>query len=202
VNIRELAIPDSYEVTPKIFTDDRGLFLEAYRFDHLRAATGRSIDLAQLNTSVSHRGVVRGIHYADVPPSQAKYVTVAQGAILDFVIDIRVGSPTFGAWDSVVLDSEERRAVFISEGLGHAFISLTDDTVVSYLVTSVFNASAEHGINPLDGDIALSFPAEAGTPLLSPKDTEAPSLAEAAAGGLLPDWEQCRALYASLRKGS
>lgn len=199
--IRELGIPDSYEVTPKVFSDDRGLFLEAYRFDELRAATGRSIDLAQVNTSVSRRGVVRGIHYADVPPSQAKYVTVAHGAIVDFVIDIRVGSPTFGQWDSAILDSADRHALFLSEGLGHAFIALTDDVVVSYLVTSVFNPSAEHGVNPLDTDVALRFPAEAGELVLSVKDTDAPSLVEAEAAGLLPSWEQCRQHYARLRNG-
>jgi dTDP-4-dehydrorhamnose 3,5-epimerase len=199
VKIRELAIPDSFEVTPQSYPDDRGLFLESYRFDELTKATGRSLNVAQVNTSISRRGVVRGIHYADIPPSQAKYVTAPHGAVLDFVIDIRVGSPTFGAWDSVLLDSADRRAIFIPEGLGHAFIALTDDATVTYLVTSVFNASAEHGINPLDSDVGLRFPDEAGQPLLSPKDVAAPSLAEAAASGLLPRWDDCQALYARLR---
>lgn len=199
MNIRELKIPDSYEITPRAFSDDRGVFSESYRFDELEAATGRSVSLAQVNTSVSKRGVVRGIHYADVPPSQAKYVMCPSGAVLDFIIDIRVGSATFGEWDAVLLDSVDRRAAFISEGIGHAFVALTDDAVVTYLVTSVFNAGAEHGINPLDTDIALRFPEEAGAPLLSPKDTDAPGLAEAAASGILPSWEACQALYASLR---
>jgi dTDP-4-dehydrorhamnose 3,5-epimerase len=199
VNIRELKIPDSYEITPRAFSDDRGVFSESYRFDELESVAGRSVSLAQVNTSVSRRGVVRGIHYADVPPSQAKYVMAPHGAVLDFIIDIRVGSPTFGEWDAVLLDSVDRRAVFISEGLGHAFVALTDDATVTYLVTSVFNAQAEHGINPLDSDIGLRFPDEAGTPLLSPKDTDAPSLADAASSGLLPTWEACQEFYASLR---
>lgn len=199
MKIRELAVPDSFEIVPQAYPDDRGLFLESYRFDALVDATGRSMAVAQVNTSVSRRGVVRGIHYADVPPSQAKYVTAVHGAVLDFVIDIRVGSPTFGAWDSVLLDSAERRSVFIPEGLGHAFIALTDDATVTYLVTSVFNAAAEHGINPLDTDIALQFPAEAGEVRLSPKDTAAPTLAEAVASGVLPQWDACQTLYAQLR---
>ncbi|SFR86387.1 dTDP-4-dehydrorhamnose 3,5-epimerase [Agromyces sp. CF514] len=198
MQIRELKIPDSYEITPKQFPDDRGVFLEWYRFDRLAEAVGHPLDLAQGNTSVSKRGVVRGIHFADVPPSQAKYVTATHGAVLDFVIDIRVGSPTFGQWDSVLLDDVDRRAIYISEGLGHCFVALTDDATVSYLVTSTFNAGREHGINPLDPDVALDFGLPIEELLLSPKDTEAPSLAEAAASGLLPTWEAARAYYTEL----
>jgi len=198
VQIRELKIPDSYEITPKQFGDDRGVFLEWYRFDKLAEVVGHPIDLRQANTSVSKRGVVRGIHFADVPLGQAKYVTATHGAVLDYVIDIRVGSPTYGQWDTVLLDDTDRRAIYIAEGLGHAFVALTDDATVSYLVTDTFNAEREHGIDPLDSEIGLVFPAEAGEPLLSPKDTEAPSLRQAASAGLLPTWDDMRTYYASL----
>lgn len=198
MQIRELKIPDSYEITPKQFGDDRGVFLEWYRFDKLAEVVGHPIDLRQANTSVSKRGVVRGIHFADVPLGQAKYVTATHGAVLDYVIDIRVGSPTYGQWDTVLLDDTDRRAIYIAEGLGHAFVALTDDATVSYLVTDTFNAEREHGIDPLDSEIGLVFPAEAGEPLLSPKDTEAPSLGEAASAGLLPTWDDMRTYYASL----
>ncbi|MFF1878088.1 dTDP-4-dehydrorhamnose 3,5-epimerase family protein [Leifsonia sp. NPDC058230] len=201
MQIRELAIPDSYEITPKQHADDRGVFLEWYRFDRLEETVGHSLNLRQGNTSVSRRGSVRGIHFADVPPSQAKYVTAPYGAVLDFVVDIRVGSPTFGAWDSVLLDDKDRRAVYVAEGLGHCFVALTDNATVSYLVSDVYNPTAEHGINPLDADIALVFPAEAGELLLSPKDTDAPGLAESAAAGLLPTWDAARAFYATLDNG-
>ena len=201
MQIRELSVPDSYEVTPIVRSDDRGVFLEWYRFDKLAEVTGHPIVLRQANTSVSKKGVVRGIHFADVPLGQAKYVTVTHGAVLDYVIDIRVGSPTFGQWDSVLLDDVDRRAIYLSEGLGHAFVALTDDAVVSYLVTDTYNPTAEHGINPLDPEIGLVFPSEAGEPLLSPKDTDAPSLAEAAEQGLLPEWDAVRAFYASLNEG-
>ena len=199
MQLRELSIPDAWEITPVQRADDRGVFLEWYRFDLLAEAVGHPLDLRQANTSVSKRGVVRGIHFADVPPSQAKYVTAAHGTVLDFVVDIRVGSPTFGQWDSVLLDDVERRAVYLSEGLGHAFVALTDDAVVSYLVSDTYSPGREHGVSPLDADIALRWPAEAGELLLSPKDTEAPSLADAAAAGLLPTWDACRAYYDSLR---
>ncbi len=196
--IRELSVPDSYEITPRQFRDERGVFLEWYRFDALEEAIGHRFDIVQANTSVSKRGSVRGIHFADVPPSQAKYVAAVHGAVLDYIIDIRVGSPTFGTWDSVLLDDVDRRAVYISEGLGHCFVALTEDATVSYLVTATFNPGREHGINPLDSEIGLVFPPEAGKLLLSAKDTDAPTLAEAVESGLLPTWEDARAHYDSL----
>jgi dTDP-4-dehydrorhamnose 3,5-epimerase len=198
VQIRELAVPGSFEVTPVQRADDRGVFLEWYRFDALQDAVGHPLQLRQANTSVSKRGVVRGIHFADVPPGQAKYVTVTHGAVIDYVVDIRVGSATFGRWDQVRLDDVDRRAIYLAEGLGHAFVALTDDATVSYLVSDTYNASAEHGINPLDPEVGLRFPEEAGLLLLSPKDTEAPSLADAAARGLLPEWGAVTSFYAEL----
>lgn len=202
MQIRELSIPDAYEITPIQRADDRGVFLEWYRFDKLAEVTGHPITLRQANTSVSKKGVVRGIHFADVPVGQAKYVTAMHGAVLDFAIDIRVGSPTFGLWDTVLLDDIDRRAIYVSEGLGHAFVALTDDAVVSYLVSDTYNPTAEHGINPLDEQIALVFPPEAGEALLSPKDVEAPSLAEAQARGLLPIWGDVKAFYGILNEAN
>lgn len=200
VQIRELTIPDAFEITPVQRGDDRGVFLEWYRFDLLEDAIGHPLDLRQANTSVSKKGVVRGVHFADLPPSQAKYVTATRGAVLDFIVDIRVGSPTFGTWDTVLLDDVDRRAAYLSEGLGHAFVALTDDATVSYLVSDVYNAAAEHGINPLDPDLALEFPEAAGDLLLSPKDTDAPSLADSVERGLLPIYADARQYYASLGK--
>lgn len=197
MQIRELAVPDAYELTPVQRADDRGVFLEWYRFDEIQEAVGHPLDLRQANMSVSKRGVVRGVHFADVPRGQAKHVKAVSGAVLDFIVDIRVGSPTFGQWDSVRLDTETHKAVYISEGLGHCFVALTDDAAVTYLVSDVYNPGAEHGIDPLDPEIGLVFPEEAGEPLLSPKDTDAPTLAEAAAAGLLPTWSDMRAFHDS-----
>lgn len=198
VDIRELSVPGAYEITPIPRGDDRGVFLEWYRFDRLADAVGHPLDLRQANTSVSKRGVVRGIHFADVPPGQAKYVTVTHGAVIDYAVDIRVGSPTFGRWDSVRLDTVDRKAIYLAEGLGHAFVALTDDATVSYLVSETYNADAEHGINPMDVEVGLLFPEEAGQLLLSPKDAQAPSIAEAAAARILPTWDAATAYYAKL----
>lgn len=198
MRLRELSVPDSFEVTPQPHTDDRGLFLEWYRFDALADVLGHPLDLKQGNLSVSKRGVVRGVHFADVPIGQAKYVTAVRGAVLDFVVDIRLGSPTFGVWDSVLLDDRDRKAVYLAEGLGHAFVALTDDACVSYLVSDVYRPGAEHGITPLDPEVGLRFPDEAGELLLSPKDAAAPTLTEAAEQGLLPTWDGMRDFYATL----
>lgn len=161
------------------------MFLEFYRFEALEETVGRALTLRQGNTSVSAKGVGRGIHYALVPPGQAKYVTVPSGSVIDYVIDLRVGSPTFGRWDSVLLDDVDRRAVYLEEGLGHAFVSLTEGAVVSYLVSEVFSAERELSISMLDPAIALDLPSEL---LLSDRDRLAPSLSQALDRGLLPTW--------------
>lgn len=200
MQIRELSVPDSFEITPAQNIDERGVFLEWYRHDVLEHAVGHALNLRQANTSVSKRGTVRGIHYADIPRGQAKYVTVLSGAVLDFVVDIRVGSPTFGKWDSVRLDTVTRKAIYLAEGLGHAFVALTEQASVSYLVSGLYNPAAEHAINPLDEAVGLVFPDEASDLLLSSKDTDAPSLAEAEAAGLLPSWNGAIELYKELNE--
>lgn len=198
MQIRELSVPGAFEVTPRQFPDDRGTFWEWYRFDALADAVGHPLDLRQGNASISRKGVVRGIHFADVPPSQAKYVTVTHGAVIDFVIDIRVGSPTFGQWDSVVLDTVDRRALYVGEGLGHCFVSLVDDTAVTYLVSETYAPGREHGITPLDETVGLPMPFERDELLLSSKDLDAPTLLEAERSGLLPTWQAVIDYTASL----
>jgi dTDP-4-dehydrorhamnose 3,5-epimerase len=140
---------------------------------------------------------VRGIHFADVPPSQAKYITVLTGSLIDYVVDVRVGSPTFGQWDSVLLDTVDRRAVYLPEGMGHAFAALEDHTTAMYLVTAPYAPSREHGIHPLDPEVGLTLPEGMDRPLLSPKDASAPTLAEALEQGLLPSYAACRQFYDS-----
>ena len=197
---RELNVPGAWEFTPQQHGDDRGVFFEQYRYEAVQEVVGHPLSLRQVNTSVSARGVVRGIHYALVPPSQAKYVSAPKGAFIDFVIDIRVGSPTFGQWDSVVIDDVDRRAVYLSEGLGHAIVALTEGATVNYLVSQVFDPQREKGLSVVDPEIGLVFPDDIGEIRLSPKDTAAPTLAEAADAGLLPTWQECQDLYDQLRQ--
>ena len=198
MHIESLDIPGAFVVTPRQFPDDRGVFMEGFRGDKLAAHIGHRLHVIQTNISVSCKGAVRGIHYADVPPSQAKYVTAVSGSFVDYVVDIRVGSPTFGQWRSVELDTVTRRAVYLSEGLGHCLAAREDDSTAVYLCSTAYNPEREHGINPLDLDIALTFP-DGIEPVLSPKDTAAPTLAEAQREGLLPSYDACREFTDSLR---
>jgi dTDP-4-dehydrorhamnose 3,5-epimerase len=198
MEVRELSVPDAFEFAPVQHPDDRGVFLEWFKAGPLEAAIGHRLSLEQANISVSRRGAVRGIHFADVPPSQAKYVTCIAGALLDVVVDIRVGSPTFGRWEAVRLDTENRKALYVAEGLGHVFMALQDGTAISYLCSTGYNPAREHGITPLDPGLGIDWPSGI-EPLLSPKDAAAPTLAEAQASGLLPSYDECRDYYASLR---
>jgi dTDP-4-dehydrorhamnose 3,5-epimerase len=198
VKIRSLSIEGAFEITPQQHGDPRGLFLEWYRHDRLAEAVGHPLRLAQANMSVSARGVVRGIHLADVPPGQAKYVTCPRGAVLDVIVDLRVGSPTFGRWEGVRLDDVDRRAVSIAEGLGHGFCALTDDATLAYLCSTTYNPTAEHTVHPLDPTLGIDWPADA--PTLSARDEAAPDLAQARAAGLLPAYDTCRAYIETLRQ--
>lgn len=188
---RELSVPGAWEVTPRLFEDDRGLFLEWFRQAPFSSHLGHELAVAQANCSVSAAGVLRGIHYALVPPGQAKYVTCPGGAVLDVVVDLRTGSPTFGRWDGVVLDDVDRRAVYLSEGLGHAFMSLADASTVVYLCSAPYTPEREKEVHPLDPALGIEWPTTGRdgrpiTPRLSQKDANAPTLAEAAERGLLP----------------
>jgi len=193
-----LDVDGAWVFTPRIHSDRRGSFHEWFSATGFRAATGRDLDLAQANCSVSARGVIRGIHFSDVPPGQAKYIICASGSIIDVVIDLRVSSPGYGRWAAVPLDDETRRAVFVSEGLGHAFVTLSDQATVLYLCSTPYEPGREHGVHPLDPEIGIAWPADL-EPILSDKDAAAPSLEQARAAGLLPDYAACLSYTASLR---
>ena len=191
-----MSIEGVWEFTPLIRADDRGVFLESFKASQFDLAVGHPLRLEQMNVSVSRANTVRGLHFADVPPGQAKYVQCFAGRILDVVVDIRVGSPTFGTWDAVELDDTDRKGLYIAEGLGHAFCALSDTVTVGYLCSEPYSPSREHGIHPLDPDLGLPWPK--GDLMLSPKDASAPTLAEAMAQGMLPDYEACRAFVSGL----
>ncbi len=201
MKVRELAVPDSYVLDLVPHGDSRGRFTEWYKADLLAGATGFGLTLAQANHSVSARGVLRGVHFALVPPGQAKYVYCPEGRVLDVMVDLRAGSPTYGVHDSVLLDSEQPRAVYLSEGLGHAFVALADGSSVTYLVSTGYSPGREFGIHPLDPALDLPWPADVEFEL-SAKDLAAPTLEQAREQGLLPTMEQCSARYAELRAGA
>lgn len=190
-------IQGSITFSPRVHGDRRGSFHEWLRADELAAEIGHPFEVAQANCSISARGALRGVHFADVPPGQAKYVTCMRGAVQDVIVDLRVGSPTFGQWESVLLDDQNCRAVYIAEGLGHAFQALTDEAVFVYLCSEPYRPGREHGIHPLDPELGIAWPAGI-EPLLSPKDEAAPTLTEARRSGLLPDYQTCLDHYNKL----
>jgi dTDP-4-dehydrorhamnose 3,5-epimerase len=183
-----LKIEGSWVFEPKKFDDERGSFHEVFKLSQISEALGRAFEVKQANHSISKAGVIRGIHWADVPPGQAKYVSCFRGKIWDVVVDIRLGSPTFGKWDAAELSAENGKSMLISEGLAHVFLSLEDDSVVSYLCSEPFRPSTERGINPLDPDLAIPFVSQWADSsfVISDKDSKAPTLKQAQKTSLLP----------------
>ncbi|MGB7979918.1 MAG: dTDP-4-dehydrorhamnose 3,5-epimerase [Candidatus Nanopelagicales bacterium] len=200
MDIAALEIEGAWVATPRIHADTRGAFLEWFTERSFTDAVGHRLDLAQANVSISAAGVLRGIHYADVPPGQAKYVTCVRGAVLDVIVDLRVGSPTFGRWTSVLLDDLDRRAVYLSEGLGHGFCALAEGSTVVYLCSQGYAPDREREVHPLDPALGIDWGLAGVPPQLSAKDAAAPSLAQARAAGLLPDHARCSAFRAGLEK--
>ncbi|KWX56949.1 dTDP-4-dehydrorhamnose 3,5-epimerase family protein [Mycobacterium sp. NAZ190054] len=205
MNARELTVPGAWEITPVVHTDTRGAFFEWFTDAGFTTVTGHRLDLRQANCSVSRAGVLRGVHFAQLPPSQAKYITCMRGAVVDVVVDIRVGSPTFGRWDAVVLDDRTHRSVYLSEGLGHAFLALRDDSTVTYLCSAGYDPVREHTIDPLDPALGIDWgswrpESGAGELILSDRDRAAPSLEQAQASGLLPTWQETQAFVEELRR--
>ena len=152
---RELAVAGAFELTPTRHTDDRGLFFEWFTDAEFTALTGHRFDLRQANCSVSSAGVLRGLHFAQYPPGQAKYVTCAAGSVFDVVVDIRVGSPTFGRWDAVLLDARDHRSVYLPADVAHGFLALEDASTVLYLCSTGYNPQREHTISATDPAIGI-----------------------------------------------
>jgi dTDP-4-dehydrorhamnose 3,5-epimerase len=199
MQVRELDIAGAWEITPQLHSDSRGVFFEWLTAGGFTGFAGHRLDVQQANCSVSAAGVLRGLHYAQVPPSQAKYVTCLSGSVFDVVADIRVGSPTFGQWDSVLLNDRDRRTVYISEGLAHGFLALQDNSTVMYLCSAEYNPQREHTIAPTDPALAIDWTGGHAL-VLSDRDAAAPTLDEVRAAGLLPTWEETRSFVAGLRE--
>ncbi|GHF52226.1 dTDP-4-dehydrorhamnose 3,5-epimerase [Streptomyces mashuensis] len=198
--MRPLGIEGAWVVETEAFADDRGTFQELFSVRSLSPALGHRPGAAQVNRSVSRRGVVRGVHFAEVPPGQAKYVTCLAGAVLDVVVDIRTGSPTYRKWEAVRLD-DPRRSVYVAAGLGHAFMALTDDATVVYVTSEEYAPGREHAVHPLDPSLGIAWPTGV-EPVLSAKDAAAPTLDELERRGVLPSYAACAAFHQGLRDGS
>lgn len=166
-------------VIPRIFTDERGAFLETFKDSDFRAA-GITGAFVQDNFSVSRRGVVRGLHMQVAPSAQGKLVSVPRGRAWDVAVDVRPGSGTFGRWHAVELSDRDRRALYIPPGFLHGFQALEDDTRLAYKCTAEYDKAAERGIRFDDADLGIEWPLSEA--IVSEKDRALPSFAELKTG--------------------
>lgn len=172
-------IADIIIIEPDVFTDERGYFVETFREDKLEEAIGHSIDFVQDNESKSSYGVLRGLHFQLPPFAQSKLVRVITGEILDVVVDIRKGSPTFGKYMSVELSGENKRMLFIPRGFAHGFVVLSEEVILAYKVDNYYSKESDRGIAFNDPTLNIDWQIDAEALQLSVKDKMQPLLAEA-----------------------
>ena len=157
-NLTPLSIDGAWLYETTSYEDARGYFQEWFKESLIREVLGREFKVTQANLSRSKKGVVRGIHFSTASQGQAKWITCTNGFLWDVVVDIRPHSPTFKSWEAVELHAGDGKSLLISEGLGHAFVALEDDTVISYLLTTAYSPQDEFAINPLDAELGITWP--------------------------------------------
>jgi dTDP-4-dehydrorhamnose 3,5-epimerase len=186
MKLTPLGIEGAWLAESPVWNDERGFFREWFKSEDLKCATGRDFGIEQANISLSSVGTLRGIHYSIAALGQAKWITCVSGSIQDVIVDIRPDSMSFGQWIEVELLGNSGQAVFISEGLGHGFVALVDNTAVAYLVSTPYSPTDEFEINPLDEKIGIKWGVDLRDLKISEKDKKAPTLAERLAEGKLP----------------
>ncbi|HEY2766959.1 MAG TPA: dTDP-4-dehydrorhamnose 3,5-epimerase [Solirubrobacteraceae bacterium] len=179
MQVRPSRLPGAVVIEPSVFADERGFFVETYRAQwHVEAGIPEGERFIQDNHSRSTRGVVRGMHF-HVGDGVAKLVRCARGRILDVIVDLRRGSPTYGQWEGVELDEQSMRELYVPVGFAHGFCVLSEVADVIYKQTAYYDPAVERGIAWDDPEIAIQWPAEV-EPIVSTRDAAAPSLRELA----------------------
>ncbi len=173
-----LAIPEVVLFTPKVFGDDRGFFFESFNQRLFEELTGIQRHFVQDNHSKSVQGVLRGLHYQLSPKAQGKLVRVASGEVFDVAVDLRKHSPTFGRWVGAVLSAENKQQLWIPEGFGHGFVTLSEQAEFLYKTTNYYAPEYDRCIAWNDPDIGIDWPIQA-SPLLSAKDQAGKSFKDA-----------------------
>ncbi len=172
---QRLEIPDVILIEPNIYEDERGFFVETYKFSEF-SGFGIKEQFVQENHSKSVRSVLRGLHYQKIPMAQGKLIKAINGEVFDVAVDIRKGSPTYGRWISVVLSAENKRMLYVPVGFAHGFCVLSETAEVLYKVTEEYSPENDTGIIWNDPDIAISWPIQ--HPIVSKKDMAHPRLKE------------------------
>lgn len=188
MQFEQLSLPGLILITPRVFEDDRGFFLERYNQQTFQEQGGINLSFVQDNHSQSTRGILRGLHYQLPPFAQDKLVWVTRGEVFDVAVDLREGSPTFGQWQGVHLSEHNKQMLLLPKGFGHGFAVLSEIADFQYKVSVPYSREHDRGIRWDDPAIGVAWPVEA--PQLSAKDMQQPSLDEARARGELFQFEQ------------
>ena len=178
MEFKKTSIDGVYVIEPRIFTDARGYFFEAWKQAEFEEHIGK-VNFVQDNESKSSRGVLRGLHYQKGDYSQAKLVRVIKGCVLDMAVDIRKSSPTFGQHVMVELSGENKRQFFIPRGFAHGFLVLSDEAIFTYKVDNVYAPQADAGIRWNDPALGINWPIDPKEVLTSEKDLKQPLLKDA-----------------------
>ncbi len=166
-----------YVIEPQVFGDARGYFVETYQYEKFKAA-GLTMEFVQDNQSLSHKGVLRGLHFQKEHP-QGKLVRVIMGTVYDVAVDLRKGSPTYGKYQGVILSEENKKMFYVPKGFAHGFLVLSDTAVFSYKCTDYYHPEDEGGVLWNDPDIQIEWPIDDNLkPLISEKDAKLPTLKE------------------------
>ena len=175
MKVHKTEFPGLMIIEPDLFQDSRGYFFESY---NSLKFNNEGIDYSPLqdNESSSSKGVIRGLHYQDEPFAQAKLIRVIEGQIYDVALDLRKGSPTFGKWCGLIIDSEAKRQFMIPRGFAHGFSVLSERAIVLYKCDNYYSASHERGINAMDPALGIDWMTEKGQEIISPKDLKQPLL--------------------------
>ncbi|SFD66779.1 dTDP-4-dehydrorhamnose 3,5-epimerase [Lentibacillus persicus] len=164
-------------ITPRVFKDHRGFFMESYNYENMKAA-GIDYQFVQDNHSLTvEKGTIRGLHYQLNPEAQTKLVRVITGAVYDVAVDIRKGSPTYGKWTGVMLSDENHRMLLIPKGFAHGFCTLTENTHIQYKVDVYYSKPHDSGVLWNDPELGIDWPAT--DPVLSEKDAGQPLMRDA-----------------------
>ena len=187
MSLQELSIAGAFVATHRVFPDERGLFREWFKAEEI-ASIDEDFSVQQANYSKSNQWVIRGIHYSLAPQGQAKVVTCASGKIVDVLVDLRTGSPSYLKVEYVELSEDSGKVVYIPSGVGHGFIVASETAAVVYLTSSGYAPEYEKAICPTDPALGITWPLPAGQlGVISKVDTEAPTLAQAREDGILPN---------------
>lgn len=178
MKIIETEISDLLVIEPKIYSDDRGYFCESFKKNTIDSKLSYEFNVVQENESKSNYGVLRGLHFQTGEMAQSKLVRVIQGKVLDLALDLRVNSPTFGQYFTIILSDKNRKQLFIPKGFAHGFLTLEDNTIFSYKVDNAYSPESESGVDPFDTDLNINWTIDKSLIILSDKDKNQQSLKE------------------------